>query len=273
MRRVAAAGTIFAVGLILAGCSSSQDVAHRPVRIATTTSTANTGLLDKLLAEFESDTGIPVHYVAVGTGQALKHGQNGDVDAVLVHAPEAEEQFIAAGFGVERVPLMWNDFVIVGPRADPAGIATAASAAEAMQRIAAAGVAFISRGDDSGTHKKERQLWRSATVEPQGVWYIEAGQGMGACLTIAGEKEAYVLTDRGTYLAMQDGVDLTVLSEGDAALINPYSIIAVDPHRYPDLNHTGAARLIAWLASEQGQRLIGAYRVAGEQLFHPGTRP
>jgi tungstate transport system substrate-binding protein len=272
MRVPIAVPALLTLGLLLAGCGGGRDAADRPVRIATTTSTANTGLLDALLEEFETDTGIEVQFLAVGTGKALKHGENGDVDAVLVHAPAAEEQFIAAGFGVERVPLMWNDFVIAGSSEDPAEIATATSAAEALQRIAAAGAPFVSRGDDSGTHKKEQALWRAAALEPDGDWYIEAGQGMGACLTIASEKLGYVLTDRSTYLAMKEEVDLAVLSEGDPTLINPYSIIAVHPDRYPDLNHAGAARLIAWLASERGQALIGEFRVGGEQLFHPGPR-
>ncbi|MBD3236484.1 MAG: tungsten ABC transporter substrate-binding protein [Candidatus Eisenbacteria bacterium] len=275
VRRLALALACLATGLagLTPGCGESQPGEMGPVRLATTTSTANTGLLDTLLAEFRDDTGIEVHYVAVGTGQALKHGENGDVDAVLVHAPEAEAEFLAAGFGLERVPLMWNDFVIAGPPADRAGIASAATAAGALQRIADSGAPFVSRGDDSGTHKKELQLWRVAGITPRGEAYVEAGQGMGACLTIAAEKEAYILTDRGTHLAMRDDLDLAVLCEGDPLLINPYSIIAIDPQRHADLHHAGAARLIAWLSSPRGQAVIGAYRVGGEQLFHPGPRP
>lgn len=238
------------------------------VRVATTTSTADTGLLDVLTEEFQKDTGIRVDVIVTGTGQALAHGRNGDVDAVLVHAPEAEEIFVAEGYGLERVPLMWNDFVLAGPADDPAEISSAQDVTDALRRVSEAHATFISRGDDSGTHKKELQLWEAAGLVPDGTWYVEAGQGMGACLTMANEMEAYLLSDRGTYLARSPGLDLAILFEGDAALVNPYAIIAIDPERFPGVNSAGAQRLIGWLRSSRGKGLIAEYRVNGQQLFH-----
>ena len=259
------------VGLIAflfgAGCDTG-DEAPPPVKMATTTSTANSGLLDYLLPEFTKDTGIRVDYVPTGTGMALAHGRNGDVDVVLAHAPAAEDAFVEEGYGVERVPVMWNDFVIAGPGADPAKLTAAGSAAQAFQRIAGQQAIFISRGDDSGTHKKELALWEGAGVEPAGAWYVEAGQGMGACLTMAHEKEAYILTDRGTYLAFAGKVALEVLYEGDPQLRNPYAIIAVSPEKYPDRNHEGARKLIEWMTSTRAQQLIADFKVGGEQLFY-----
>lgn len=238
------------------------------VRMATTTSTANTGLLDHLFPEFEKDTGIHVEYVATGTGQALTHGQNGDVDIVLVHAPAAEEKFVADGHGVARVPVFWNDFVIAGPKDDPAGITSATAGAEALRQISQREFPFVSRGDDSGTHKKELELWKKAGVTPSGAWYVEAGQGMGACLMMASEKLAYVLTDRGTFLSMESKLELSIVYEGGADLINPYALIAVSPTAYPDANHAGAQRLIAWMTSPRGRELVVNFRPTGQQLFH-----
>jgi tungstate transport system substrate-binding protein len=239
--------------------------------MATTTSLANTGLLDHLLGEFKVETGIQVDFVAVGTGKALKHGEGGDVDVVFVHAPPAEEKFIADGFGAERVPVMWNDFVILGPATDPAGVLGSASTEQALRRIMSNEAPFVSRGDDSGTHKKERQLWAAAGLEPRGSWYVEAGQGMGACLTMADDMLAYVLTDRGTYLSRLVQLELQIAYEGDSLLVNPYSIIAINPNRYPDLNHGGVDKLIDWLTSARGQALIAGYELNGHRLFHPVT--
>ena len=238
------------------------------VRLATTTSTANTGLLDVLTEEFRKDTDIRVDFIVTGTGQALAHGRNGDVDAVMVHAPAAEELFVSEGYGLERVPLMWNDFVFAGPPDDPAVITDARDVPEALKRISDAEAPFISRGDDSGTHKKELELWAAAGIEPAGVWYIEAGQGMGACLTMANEMRAYVLTDRGTYLARADALDLEILLEGFEELVNPYAVIAVNPEKFPGINSADAARFIEWLASGRGQGVIEQYRVNGQQLFY-----
>jgi tungstate transport system substrate-binding protein len=253
--------------VILAGPACDND-ATEIIKMATTTSAANTGLLDYLLPEFENDTGIHVDYIATGTGKALMHGRNGDVDVVLVHAPPAEEAFVREGFGVERIPVMWNDFVILGPPDDPGALNEAEDAADAMRRLGASGARFVSRGDDSGTHKKEMELWKQAGVQPQGAWYIEAGQGMGACLTMANNMQAYVLTDRGTYLSRVDELELTVAFEGDPLLINPYTIIAVSSQKHPQVNAAGVERLIEWVTSSRAQTLIGEYRINGQELFH-----
>jgi tungstate transport system substrate-binding protein len=263
-----AKSVLIALGLGLAlqvGCGRSPTGV---VRLATTTSTADTGLLDVLTEQFQEDTGIRVDVIVTGTGQALAHGRNGDVDVVLVHAPAEEERFVTEGYGLRRVPLMWNDFVIAGPPTDPAAISGARDVTEALTRVSEAQATFISRGDDSGTHKKELELWKAAGLEPQGAWYVEAGQGMGACLTMADEMQAYLLTDRGTYLARENTLELRILFEGDEALVNPYAIIAVNPEKFPDVNSADAQRLIEWLVSSRGKGMIEGYRVNGYQLFH-----
>ena len=241
------------------------------VRLATTTSTENSGLLGDLLPRFKQATGFDVHVIAVGTGKALRMGRDGDVDVVLVHAPAAEKKFVENKFGERRLPVMYNDFVIIGPDTDPARTADAASAGIALAGIARSNSLFISRGDDSGTHKKEGELWRDAGVKPEGPWYREAGQGMGKVLQIADELNAYTLTDRGTWLAYRDKSRLQVTYEGHEALFNPYAIIAINAQRHPDLNHTGAKALIDWLRGDEGQRAIAAYRRSGEQLFKPAA--
>jgi tungstate transport system substrate-binding protein len=249
----------------LAGCSE-----ERPrLRLATTTSTENSGLLAALLPPFEKKHGVTVDVIAAGTGKALKLGENGDVDVVLVHAPQAEAKFVAAGFGVRRVPVMHNDFVIVGPKGDPAKLAEAKTAADAFQRLAEWKASFISRGDDSGTHKKEKTLWQAAGIEPKGGWYVSTGQAMGAVLRIADEKRAYALTDRGTFLAYAAKLELTVCLEGDPALHNPYGVIAVNPRKHPHAKHALAMQLIDFLTSDAGQKLIDEYQLEGERLFHP----
>lgn len=239
------------------------------LRLATTTSTENSGLLDYILPVFTERYGISVDVVAVGTGAALELGRNGDADVVMVHARSLEDQFVAEGYGVNRRGIMYNDFILLGPPEDPAGIAAAGSAAEAMRMIADAEAVFISRGDNSGTHNRELQLWDSAGVTPAGNWYREVGQGMGTVITMTNEEQAYTLADRGTYLSYRSDIDLTVLTEGDPALFNPYGIIAVNPERYPDSNYVGAMALIAFLTAPEGQELIGQYRVQGEVLFTP----
>lgn len=241
------------------------------VRLATTTSTENSGLLRDLLPRFTAARGFDVHVIAVGTGKALRMGRDGDVDLVLVHAPAAEQQFVDEGFGEQRLPVMYNDFVIVGPHADPARLAQASSAGDALSRIAAAEAVFVSRGDDSGTHKKELALWRSVATMPQGRWYREVGQGMGRVLQIADELDGYTMTDRGTWLAVRDKSRLKVLYQGHEALFNPYAIIAVSRTRHPDLNHAGANALIEWIRGAEGQRAIAAFRRSGEQLFTPSA--
>jgi tungstate transport system substrate-binding protein len=216
-------------------------------------------------------TGYDVHVIAVGTGKALRMGRDGDVDVVLVHAPAAEQQFVDDGYGEQRLPVMFNDFVVVGPHEDPAGLAEAGGIADALGRIAAGENTFVSRGDDSGTHKKERSLWKQADITPSGAWYREAGQGMGKVLQMADEMNAYTLADRGTWLAYRDKSRLKVAYQGDKSLFNPYAIIEVNATRYPDLNHEGAKALIAWIRGTEGQAAIAAFRRSGEQLFTPSA--
>jgi len=261
--------SIVLVGILTLSNLTTADTAV--VRLATTTSTDNSGLLALLLPEFEKHTGIKVQVIAVGTGKALRMGRDGDVDLVLVHAPAAEKAFVDAGYGVDRNNVMYNDFVLVGPAADPAGISQSGDASIALQRIAAGKALFVSRGDDSGTHKKEHELWRSAGIAPAGDWYREAGQGMGKVLQISGELDAYTITDRGTWIAYRDKSTLQVLFEGDPRLFNPYGIIAVNPQRYPDINYQGAARLIDWITSETGQQMIGGFNISGTHLFTPSA--
>ncbi len=241
------------------------------LRMATTTSTDNSGLLAVLLPEFQKETGIKVHVIAVGTGKALRMGRDGDVDLVLVHAPGAEKRFVEAGFGIDRRDLMYNDFIIVGPERDPGDISSSTDASEALRKVANSEALFISRGDDSGTHKKELNLWKSAGISPSGNWYREAGQGMGKVLQIAGELGAYTLTDRGTWLAYRDKSPLTIRFQGDPRLFNPYGVIAVNPARYPDINYAGATHLISWLTSSRGQELIGDFTISGQHLFTPSA--
>ncbi len=245
------------------------------IRLATTTSTQNSGLLQSILPIFEQQSGYQVHVIAVGTGKALKMGQNGDVDLLMVHAPGAEKKFIKDGYGIKRYGLMYNDFVLVGPADDPAGLSKAHNIAEAMSKITQNKPLFISRGDDSGTHKKERSLWqpfiRNGLQLQNSDWYREAGQGMGKVLQIADELNAYTLTDRGTWLAHQNQLHLKIVFSGDPLLFNPYSMILINPARYPDLNHQGARALTRWLISPQGQKLIGDYRVHNTRLFTPSA--
>jgi tungstate transport system substrate-binding protein len=239
------------------------------LKLATTTSTENSGLLAELLPPFERSTGIRVDVIAVGTGKALRLGRSGDVDAVLVHARESENAFVAEGYGVNRRDVMHNDFVLLGPPADPAGIRGGRDAASALRALAEKGALFVSRGDDSGTHKNERRLWREAGMTPAWEGYLETGQGMGASLVVADEKRAYCLADRGTFLAFRDKVELNVLVEGDPDLHNPYGIIAVNPGRHPGVKYRQAMRLIAWVTSPEGAEIIGSFRLGGEVLFHP----
>jgi tungstate transport system substrate-binding protein len=244
-------------------------LAEQRLRLATTTSTDNSGLLDALLPAFEKKYGIHVDVIAVGTGRALKLGENGDVDLVLVHAREAEDEFVEKGFGVGRRDVMYNDFVLVGPEEDPARIGQRLGAAEALGAIARSTSPFISRGDDSGTHKKEKTLWEAASIDPHGDWYVEAGQGMGAVLHMADEKRAYTLTDRGTWIAFAQKLKLKILFDGDAELNNPYGIIAVNPSMHPHVDQVGAAALIEWITSPDGQRLIADFKRDGDPLFFP----
>lgn len=243
------------------------------LRLSTTTSTEQSGLLEVVLPPFEKRFGVRVEVISVGSGKALKLAENGDVDVVLSHAPALEDEFVAAGFGVNRRAVMVNDFVVVGPRADPAGVRGAATAAAALARIAAAEAVFVSRGDESGTHQKEKEIWKAAGLVADGAWYVSAGQGMGAVLLMANERGGYTLADRGTYLAYRAKADLAILHEGDPALLNPYAVIATNPARHPQVRYLEAMTLIGWLTSPEGQALIGGLRLDGEQLFRPTAAP
>ena len=262
-----------ALGVSSEGEGGADTQTQRSIKLATTTSTDNSGLLAELLPAFNARHGIEVKVIAVGTGKAIKHGEAGDVDVILVHARAAEDRFVAEGHGVGRRDVMYNDFVILGPQGDPAGIRGLADAAIALRKIAEGETSFLSRGDESGTHKKEMALWEAAGLEPSGAWYMPAGQGMGAVLTLADEKEGYTLTDRGTWLAYRGKLDLVLLVEGDPHLFNPYGVIAVNPVRHPHVKREEAAVFIEWLTSAQGQELIGGFRRDGERLFHPGATP
>ena len=242
--------------------------ADETLRLATTTSTYETGLLDRLLPPFEAKHGAKVHVIAVGTGKAIKLGENGDVDVILVHSREAEDDFVKEGFGVNRRDVMYNDFVIVGPKADPARVSGLKDAKAALRKIYQKQHVFVSRGDDSGTHKKEKVLWSMAGLDPKGKWYLQAGQGMSAALRIADEKMGYVLVDRGTYLAHKDKIDLQALVEGDDDLGNPYGIIPVSPSRHSHVKYKLSMQLVAWLTSPECQKMISEFRKHGEQLFH-----
>lgn len=256
------------------------------VRLAVTTSTDNSGLIQAVLPEFEHSAGIRVQVIAAGTGRALQIGRRGDADAILVHARDLELAFMESGHGAHRREVMFNDFILAGPAADPAGARDAVTATDAFAAVAAAGesdgtdvengdstVIFISRGDQSGTHRRELKLWRAAGVMPGGDWYREAGQGMGKVLLIASELGAYTLVDRGTWLAYRGRAALAVLAEGDAALRNVYSVLTVNPRKNPHVNNKGARKLVDWLTSRAGQRAIGDFRIQGEVLFHPLVHP
>ena len=249
--------------------AEGQAEKQKRLKLATTTSTENTGLLDELLPAFTASTGIEVDVIAVGTGKAIALGENGDVDIIMVHARSREDNFVSEGYGVNRRDLMHNDFVVLGPASDPAGIREINSAAEAFKKISSSKADFVSRGDDSGTHSREKELWSAAGIKPSGTWYKEAGQGMGAVITMANNLEGYTLSDRGTFLAMRDKIDLVVLIEGDDKLFNPYGIIAVNPALHEYTNYEGAMSLITFLTSRKGQNIIGEFRKNGEQLFYP----
>ncbi|HSB90757.1 MAG TPA: substrate-binding domain-containing protein [Anaerolineales bacterium] len=262
---------------LLAACAPATPAV---LRLATTTSTDDSGLLDAILPAFESKDNARVDVVAVGTGQALELGRQGDADVVLVHSRAAEDQFMADGYGTVRYDVMYNDFVIVGPQEDPAGIASAASAARAFTRIAEARATFISRGDDSGTNAKELSLWKAAGLEPgDQAWYRSIGQGMGETLEMANESLGYTLSDRGTYLSMSDSLSgLAILFGGssiaenpDAALLNPYGVIPVNPEKVAGVNNALANSFAAWLTSPETQAAIGAFGVDtyGQPLFYP----
>lgn len=270
MRKLTSA-ILLSTCLILPVFADEQKPINPILKMATTTSTQDSGLLNELLPAFQKKTGYEVQVTAVGTGKALKLGENGDVDVVLVHARADEDKFVEAGFGDKRYSVMYNDFIFVGPEEDPAKVKDTKTTANALKQIADTKSPFVSRGDDSGTHKMEKKLWEKAGVKPEGEWYREAGQGMGEVLQMSGELKAYTLTDRGTWLATMDKSPLKIVLEGDKTLMNPYGIIAVSQKRYPDVNHAGAQALIDWMISPEGQQAIGNYKINGQALFTPSA--
>ena len=264
-----AALALLAAVLLLAGPACGGG---KVVILATTTSTQDSGLLDVLVPAFEEGTDYNVKVIAVGTGLALEMGRRGDADVLLVHAPSAEEAFVAEGYGTNRTLVMHNDFIVVGPADDPAGVLDAPDALAALRAIAQAGASFISRGDDSGTHKLERSLWEELGVDPDGEsWYAESGQGMGATIQIANQRDAYTISDRATYLAQLDNLDLVVVHEGDPRLLNIYHVMQVDPERFSGVNGAGAQAFVDFLVSDGAQALIADFGVErfGRPLFVP----
>ena len=258
------------IGLIprLAGAENS-------IILQSTTSTANSGLYEYLLPKFKRMSGISVHVVAVGTGQAIRNARNCDADVLLVHAKNTEEEFVASGYGLKRYDLMYNDFVIVGPSQDPAAIKGGRSAIAALRQISKQTAKFSSRGDNSGTHKKEMSLWKMADIDPtpfSGKWYLETGSGMGATLNVAVGMGAYTMTDRATWISYKNKQDYTIKVEGDDQLFNQYGVIQVNPAKCADVNDNASQAFINWLLSDDGQRAIASYRLDDRQLFFPNAR-
>ncbi|MEN6363511.1 MAG: substrate-binding domain-containing protein [Rectinema sp.] len=269
MKRLILAAAL-AAALFVAGVqnAASQSIENPRIKLATTTSTEQSGLLAYILPVFEKNSGYKVDVIAVGTGASLKIGEKGDCDVVLVHARALEDAFMASGFGADRKDVMYNDFILLGPASDPAGVASAKSATEAFARVASAKASFVSRGDNSGTHVKEKDVWKAAGISPAGSWYKEAGQGMSQVIIMAEQTGGYTLADRGTWLAMKDNVKLSILSQGDKVLFNPYGVITVNPAKWPKTNYAGAKALMEFLVSPKGQSLINSYKIGGEQCFY-----
>ena len=260
--------------LALALACASSALAQRFITVASTTSTEQSGLFKHLLPIFEQESGIEVRVVALGTGQALDVARRGDADVVFVHAKSAEEEFLREGHGVQRFPVMYNDFVIVGPKSDPVGIAGGADAPEALRKIKSASAAFVSRGDRSGTHIAEVNLWTMAGVDiakEKGPWYRETGQGMGPALNTASAMNAYLLSDRATWLTFNNRGELAVLVEGDRRLMNQYGVMLVNPEKHPSVKRADGQAFIDWVVSPKGQAAIADYKIAGEQLFFPNA--
>ena len=257
--------------LVFAGHASAQD---KSIVVASTTSTQDSGLFGHILPMFKAKTGIDVKVVAQGTGQALDTARRGDADVVFVHAKPAEEKFLSEGFGVKRYPVMYNDFILIGPKSDPAGIKGSKDIVAALGAIKAKGADFISRGDKSGTHQAELNLWKVAGVDiakDKGPWYKEIGQGMGAALNTASASNAYVLADRGTWLSFKNRGDLVIAVEGDKRLFNQYGVMLVNPEKHPSVKKDLGQQLIDWLVSAEGQKAIADYKINGEQLFYPNA--
>ena len=254
--------------VLLALLAYSTALAQDRLRMSTTTSTENSGLLKVLLPPFEKQCNCHVDVISVGTGKALKLAETGDVDVVLVHARKLEDKFVADGYGINRRDVMYNDFVIIGPASDPAHVRGAKTSAEAFKRIADSKSTFISRGDESGTHQKEKEIWAATGVTPQGNWYRSAGQGMGEVISMATEQRAYTLADRGTYNAFRHGkTDLAVAFEGEKGLFNPYSVIAVNPKKFPHVKYDLAMKFVDFITGPGGQKIIANYKVEGDSIF------
>jgi len=271
-RRLAKLASLALLGSALLSTAALAE--DKSIFLQSTTSTANAGLYDYILPMFTGKTGIQVNVVAVGTGQAIKNAQNGDGDVLLVHAKSAEEKFVAEGYGVKRFDVMYNDFIIVGPPSDPAGIGGTKDSPAALKQIAEEGGVFASRGDNSGTHKKELALWKDAGVDPaaaSGQWYRETGSGMGATLNAAVGMGAYTLTDRGTWISFKNKGDYTILVEGSEDLFNQYGVILVNPKKHPRVKAAEGQAFIDWLLSEEGQPAIASYQLDGQQLFFPNA--
>jgi len=263
------AAICFLITVVASGWASAESII-----VQSTTSTANSGLYDHLLPQVQRDTGVIVHVVAVGTGQAIKNAKNCDGDVLLVHARAAEQKFVGEGYGLSRHDVMYNDFVFVGPPADPAGIAGGNSALDALTAIAASGSKFASRGDNSGTHKKEMELWKQVAIDPaagSGDWYLETGSGMGATLNAAVGSGAYTMTDRATWISFKNKQDYSILVEGDDRLFNQYGIIMVNPQNCGEVKRAAAQKFIDWVLSKKGQAAIAAYQLDGQQLFFPNA--
>lgn len=260
-----------AASLAFAGSALAQD---KSIVVASTTSTQDSGLFGYILPMFKAKTGIDVKVVAQGTGQALDTGRRGDADVVFVHAKPAEEKFLSEGFGVKRFPVMYNDFILIGPRSDPAGIKGSKDIVAALGAIKAKGADFISRGDKSGTHQAELNLWKVAGIDiarDKGPWYKEIGQGMGAALNTASASSAYVLADRGTWLSFKNRGDLVIAVEGDKRMFNQYGVMLVNPEKHPSVKKDLGQQFIDWLVSSEGQKAIADYKINGEQLFYPNA--
>jgi tungstate transport system substrate-binding protein len=275
MKSAALAALLLIGGVFGPDPAFPQSLPRQTIVLASTTSVENSGLLAKILPLFTKETGIEVRVIAQGTGQALATAARGDADLVLVHDPEAEDRFIAEGHGGERRQVAWNDFILVGPKTDPANVAGGHDAVAALTAIAAARASFVSRGDKSGTDALEKRLWRKANIDPVasggGTWYRDIGGGMGAALNAASGLAAYTLSDRGTWLNFNNKGPLIVVIEGDPVLLNRYDVILLDPVKHAAAKHAAARQFADWLTSPKGQEAIGAYVIAGEQLFHPSA--
>ncbi len=267
---------IFSIFVVMAGLLVGGPVkAGEFITVASTTSTQNSGLFGDILPQFTAQTGIEVRVIAVGTGQAIRVAERGDADVLFVHHRTSEEQFVYEGYGVKRFDVMMNDFVIVGPADDPAGVKSTKTTDDALAAIAKSGASFVSRGDDSGTHKREKNLWNNAGVDPQkasGAWYLEAGAGMGATLNMARGASAYTLSDRGTWIAFKNKQGMDIVHQGSDNLANPYGVILVNPKRHAHVKTDAGQAFIDWLVSAEGQNAIAAFKLDGEQLFFPTAR-